>query len=258
MAVQTGHVQSVEKAMQLLDCLANAKRPMTLQEIATQVGWAKSTVHGLLSTMRNHSIVEQSGLDGKYRLGVRLFELGSLVSSMWDVPTLARPYLKGLCMQTCQCAHIATLDKGDVLYLDRVDSDNYLRVVAAVGTRLPLHCSAFGKAMLSRMPWSQAKLLLLDKGMPPQTPHTITDLTVMQAELEKARAQGYAIEDGEFRVGMRCLAAPVFDSRGEASYAVGVVGMFRFAGEEHFSSIYPLVVEAAREISCGLGYKPQD
>ncbi len=246
------HVQSVDKALKLLDCLAAARKPLSLQEIAQATGWAKSTIYGLLSTMREHAVVEQSKTDGKYRLGVRLFELGSVVGNLRDIRVLARPYLQNIALQTGESVHIGMLDRGEVMYLDTVDSNMALRVVAEAGMRLPVHCSALGKAMLAYLPEAQVKSILQTHGMPSFTPHTITTQQAMEEELAKIRDNGFSLENGEMRIGMRCVAAPVFDAEGVPSYAIGVTGMMRRVMDEAVVLAQKLVVEAAKAISSEL------
>lgn len=257
MQQRPAHIQSVDKAMRLLDCLATARKPLTLQEIAQATGWAKSTIYGLLSTMREHAVVEQSKQDGKYRLGVRLFELGSVVSNLRDIRALARPHLQNVAMQTGESVHIGMLDRGEVLYLDTVDSNMALRVVAEAGMRLPVHCSALGKAMLAYLPEMQIKSILQMRGMPAFTPHTITTQEAMDEELKKIRNEGFSLENGEMRIGMRCVAAPIFDAEGMATYAIGVTGMMRRVVDDAVTLAQKLVVEAARSITAELKLETQ-
>ncbi len=248
-------VQSVGKAMELLDCLAAARRPLSLQEISLSTGWAKSTIHGLLAAMREYGIVDQSRLDGKYRLGLRLFELGTAVSSSWDVLNIARPHLQEIALQTGESVHLAMLDGAEVLYLDYVDDRRALRIVAEPGTRLPAHCSALGKAMLAYLPELEAQRVLASRELRAYTPHTLTDIAQLQQEFERVRQTGCAIEDGEMRIGLRAAAAPVFNAYKQPAYAIGVTGMFRRVSDETFALAKRLVIDAAAAVSAELGYR---
>lgn len=255
MPTSPNRVQSVAKAIELLNCLADAKRPLSLQEISLRTGWAKSTVHGLLSTMREFSIVEQSVMDGKYKLGIRLFELGNIVSSTWDIIVAAKPHLQNIALQTGESVHIAMIDKGEILYLDYIDAGSSLRVVAPAGTRLPVHCSAMGKAIISFLPEYDALKILQTSGLKAFTPHTIVSMDAMREEMRTTRERGYAIENGEVRVGMRSVAAPIFDASKKPAYSIGVTGMFRNITDEIFVLSEKLIVEAAMFISRDLGYR---
>ena len=254
MARQGNAVQSVEKAMHLLNCLALSGQPMTLQEISLSTGWAKSTIHGLLSAMREYGVVEQSRINGKYRLGIRLFELGSLVSGDWDVLLVSKPHLQELARRTGESAHLGMLDHADVLYLDHADDRRTLRIVTEAGTRLPPHATAIGKAMLAHLPEAEQRRALSGE-LSAYTPHTITVFSALQEEFARIRTQGFAIENGELRVGLRAVAAPIFNAYKQPAYAIGVTGMFRRITDETFVLAQQLVCDAARAISSELGYR---
>lgn len=248
------HVKSVAKAVRLMDYLAEAKRPLSLQELSQLTEMPKSTVHGLLAPLRETGYIEQAA-DGKYRLGTRLFELGNIVSTSWNILSVARPHLQNIALQTGQSVQISTLDKAEVLILDYADTNRSLRVVTEAGDRLPIHSTAPGKAMLAYLPAAQSKAMLRISGMHSLTPHTLVSTEDMDAALEKIREQGYAIEDGENRIGLRAVASPVFDIGGSPRYAISVIGMFRRTSGEDFLSAKELVCEAARAVSAELGFR---
>jgi IclR family acetate operon transcriptional repressor len=211
-------------------------------------------VHGLLSPLRESGMVEQAP-DGKYHLGIRLFELGGMVSASWNVVPAARPHLQNIALQTGQSVQLSMIDKGEVLILDHADTNRSLRVVTNVGDRFPLHSTAAGKALLAFLPAAQAESLL-KAGMPSFTPHTITTAEGMRAEIEKIRRDGFAIEDGESRIGLRSAAAPIFDISGTPRYAISIIGMFRRTTSDDFLQARDLICAAARLISRELGYHP--
>ena len=256
MKTEGNHVQSVLKAMRLLDLLAAAGMPLPLQELARRAGWPKSTVHGLLSAMRENGVVDQSPEDGRYRLGVHLFELGSMVSRSWDAVSISRRYLQSIAAQTGESVHLAMLDRGEALLLESADTGNPLRVVAEKGTRFPLHCTALGKAMLAHLPDLELHTVLQGKPLVSYTPHTIAEPVKINSVCEQIRRQGYAVEDGEYRIGLRAVAAPIFDVTGKVFHSIGVTGMFRRVNDETFLHAQQLVVQAAGMISAELGYHP--
>ena len=253
MPERTFHVQSVAKAARLINCLAAVKRPLSLQELSQTVGIPKTTVFGLLAPMREEGWVDQNE-EGKYRLGIRLFELGTIVSASWSIVPIARPQLQMIALHTGQSAQLSMLDKTEVLLLENGDPGSSLRIVSEAGDRLPVHSTASGKAMLAFLPPMQAKSILRSAGMPAFTPHTITSMEDMEAALEQVRAQGFAVEDGETRIGLRSVAAPVFDINGTPRYAISVLGMFRRTSEPDFQAARELVQAAARFVSKELGY----
>ena len=151
-------IQSVAKAMRLLDLLAASERPMTLAEISAQTGWPKSTVHGLLSTMREFSTVAQDN-EGRYMLGIRLFEYGCTLSNSWTIIEIAKPFIQHISYETGESVFLSILDRGEVITLDRADNRTGLNTTAEVGCRLPVHCTSQGKLFLAYMPESERKAI---------------------------------------------------------------------------------------------------
>ncbi len=158
-------VRSVEKAIGLLDCFWREKQPLSLTELARMTGWPKSTVHNLLASMMDSVVLEQSTIDGKYRLGTHLFEYGCKISENWDVAKLARPHLNALVSHTGESAYLATLSGDRLLIIDNAEPNNIFRVASTVGTRLPIHCSSQGKAVLAQMDEMVVQRLLKRVGM---------------------------------------------------------------------------------------------
>ena len=253
MADQTT-VHSVDKAMNLLELLLSRHTPMTLQEIAAAAGYPKSTVHALLTTMRNHAMIEQLQ-DGRYTLGIRLFECGCAVSSAWDIGRLAHPHLEQLAAATDASAFLALLDGKNAISFDQCISATGLQVVPAMGGRMPLHATSQGKVLLSCLSDREALKILEKGGMQAFTPHTITDPQRFVANLAAVRENGYAVEDGEYRIGLRSAAAPVYDSTGQVRYALGVAGLFRRVQSEDFQNAVAHLVHQARQLSMALGWR---
>ena len=244
-------IQSVAKAMNLLDLLADSPQPMTLAEISQKTGWPKSTVHGLLSTMREYSVIAQDE-EGRYMLGIRLFEYGCTLISSWTIIETAKPYIQHISYTTGEAVFLSILDRGEVITLDRADNRTGLWISAEMGCRLPVHCTSQGKLFLAYMPEQEQKSILKRTPLRPYTEHTITTMPALQKELELIRQRGYATENGEYKTGMRSVAAPIFDETGSVRYAIGIIGMFRQIESERFSRATEVVLETARKISQSL------
>lgn len=251
---ESGQVQSVCKAMDLLACLAQARGALSLSELSRRTGIPKATAHGLLASMRPSAVVEQSA-DGKYRLGVRLFEYGCVVSRGWNVLEAAAEPMRRVAEETGETVSIAALDRGSVLVLDCADAHSDLRVVSEKGSRLPLHCTSQGKLLLAYLPQVQRRSLLRGCDFAAYTPHGHTSAASLEAELPEILERGYAIENGEYRIGLRSASAPVLDVNGQAAYAVCVVGMFRRINSPELERAVQLLLDAAEQISFGLGYR---
>ena len=252
---EAGRVQSVCKAMDLLSCLAQAGGPLPLGELSSRTGMPRATVHGLLAAMRPSAVVEQSPADGRYRLGIRLFEYGCAVSRGWNILEAAAGPMGWVAEETGETVSLAALDRGDVLILDRADAHSNFRVVSEKGSRLPIHCTSQGKLLLAYQPPAQQRQLLRQCDFTPYTPHSHTDTAALEAELAEIRLQGYAIENGELHIGLRSVAAPVFGMDGSVTHTICVVGMFRRINSPELEQAAELLLEAARRISFELGYR---
>ena len=251
----SGRIQSVCKAMDLLSCLAQAGGPLTLSELSSRTGLPKATVHGLLASMRPSAVVEQSGEDGRYRLGVRLFEYGCAVSRGWNILEAASEPMRRVAEISGESVSLSVLDRGEVLVLDCADARSDLRVVPERGARLPIHCTSQGKLLLAYLPPAQRRSLLRDCDFTAYTPHGHTAAAPLEEELAGIRRQGFARENGEYRIGLRGASAPVFNADGQAAYAVCVVGMFRRIHSAEMEKSIKLLLEAAKRISYDCGYR---
>lgn len=254
---EPSHVQSVQRALLLLELLSKERREMSLTDIARTLQWPKSTVHGLLATLRDFHYVDQSPDSGKYRLGIRLFELGTQVADSWNIREVARPYMLHLSDTLHEMVQMGKEDKGDVLYVEKVDSAQMMRIVSEVGARLPMHCTGLGKMLLSHMPFSKVKWIVSQKGLEARTGKTITDLPTLKKELEKIQQQGYAMDDCEIMDSLRCVAAPIFNRYGEVEFAISVSGFSNGMWGEHLEKAIAEVKIAAGAISAKMGYRTE-
>ena len=247
-------IRSVAKAMELLQLLSDAGEAMTLTAISERAGLPKSTVFGLLTTMRDYDVITQHA-DGKYALGLRLFEYGCRASAFWNISSLARPYLEHLAEATGASAMLSTYENGHIVALDQAEGRDSLRIVSAPGARLPLHCTSQGKVFLSAMADHEAKRVLPRRTLEPYTPKTLVTWEELFRVMQAARENGYAVEEGEYRFGLCSPSAPVRDSSGAVRYAVGVVGMFDSVRSPDFQRDIDLTCAAAAQISTALGYR---
>ena len=247
-------IRSVAKAMELLQLLSDAGEAMTLTAISERAGLPKSTVFGLLTTMRDYDVITQHA-DGKYALGLRLFEYGCRASAFWNISSLARPYLEHLAEATGASAMLSTYENGHIVALDQAEGRDSLRIVSAPGARLPLHCTSQGKVFLSAMADHEAKRVLPRRTLEPYTPKTLVTWEELFRVMQAARENGYAVEEGEYRFGLCSPSAPVRDSSGAVRYAVGFVGMFDSVRSPDFQRDIDLTCAAAAQISTALGYR---
>ena len=250
----TEPVRAIAKACTLLDLLTEAKRPLSLGELTQSSGWAKSTVYGLLSSMRSCGLVEQEPDSGRYTLGVRLFEYGSAVSSTRNIITRAKEPMERLVKATGESASLSMLDRGEALVLLHAEPDSASHIVSETGAHLPAFCTAQGKVLLSAL--SDAAVRRIFEAQFQQfTPHSVSSADAFLAELETVRKTGFAIENGEFKIGVRGVAAPIKDHTGAIRYCVGLIGMFRRVDSDEFRAATAEVIKTAAALSEALGYR---
>ncbi|GAA4989191.1 IclR family acetate operon transcriptional repressor [Nonomuraea thailandensis] len=201
-------VQSVERALDVLEALAEHGGEAGLSEIAARTGLPYGTIHRLLQTLLARGYVRQES-DRRYALGGGLVRLGGIAESM--VGVWAQPYLTKMVELSGETANLAVLEGDFVVYVAQVPSPRRLRMFAEVGRRVLPHSTAVGKVMLAGRPASEAVAVFERTGMPRRTPNTITDVSDMLAELGRVRSRGYAMDLGEEELGVHCLAVPVCD-----------------------------------------------
>ena len=255
--VEGNIILSVAKAMELLQTLSQAGKPLSLKELSEQCGYPKSTVFGLLTTMRTYDVITQDA-EGKYTLGLRLFEYGRQVERSWDISLVAHPYMERLCQQTGASVMLSICEGDSVITLDQVEARDKLRIVSDVGARLPIYCTSQGKMFLAHRPPQEVEKLLRRQNMTPFTPHTIIDPAALMQEIRLCRANGYAIENGEYKIGLRSISAPVYTVEGEVRYTIGVIGMFRSTHSDEFHAAVEQVCATASMLSAALGYREKE
>ena len=248
-------IQSVARAFTIVDILAEAQDGLALNEIASRMSLPKSTVHGLISTLKDFSYVEQSVFTGKYKLGVRFFEVGNIVAQGWEVRTVAAPYISQLLEELGETVHLVVLDKMEVLYIDKRESRHSLRIVSQIGTRLPAHCTGVGKVLMAHLTPEQRAELISKKGLPRLTRNTLTDPEPLKEELAQVKRQGYAIDNEEIMDSLRCVAAPIRDQSGNVISAISLSGPVGRLNGKSLEKAIKRVKETAEEISARLGYR---
>lgn len=251
-----GPVKALGKAMELLELLLRERRPLSLQELCARSGYPKSTAHALLSTLREYQMIAQDP-DGRYRLGIRLYECGCAVSALWDVRRVAHPFLEQLAQSLGTGVFLAVRSGDHAISIDScaASSGSGLQVSAETGTPLPLHATAQGKLFLAAASEQELRRYCRLVGLRPYTRHSLSSPEELSAALAAIRQQGCAIEDGEYKVGLRAVAAPVYEADGSFSYALGAVGLFPRVQSEEFQQAVARTADAAARLSAALGYR---
>lgn len=255
---KTERVQAIDRAVAVLGCFSESRPQLQLREITQELGLNKSTVHGIISTLKFHGLIEQDPLTQKYRLGMYLLQLAEIVSRSLDIVSIARPYLSELCRKMEETVHLGALDGAEVVYIDKIESTQSMRISTSLGARIPAYCTGVGKAMLAHLKDKQLELLLKDMQLKPITSNTITDPQALRDDLQRIRRRGYALDKEESAIGLSCVAAPIFDNHGNAAYALSLSGPTARLTPEKREKAILLITEAAEAISVRLGYQKID
>lgn len=249
-----GRLSSVSTAVRLLKAFSEQQIEIGISDLAKRLGVAKSTVHRLAVTLVAEGMLEQNPDTGKYRLGIALFRLGSLVRRRMIVSNEARPLLRELREKVNETVHLAVLDGSEIMYVYNLESTQAIRMRSDVGVRKPAYCTAEGQAILAFQGADVVERVIRD-GLEARTPQTITDGDKLKKVLEAIRQRGCAIEDEESEPGMRCIAAPIRNDGGEVVAAIGLAGPVSRLSKKAVAGFIPHVVETAAAISDRLGYR---
>jgi IclR family transcriptional regulator, KDG regulon repressor len=247
-------VQSVDRAISILKCFNERKRELKLSEISDELGLNKSTVHGIINTLKKHGLIEQDEKTQKYRLGLYLIGLGELVVSSIDVRAIGYPIIEEVCQVLEETVHAVVLDCNDVVYIDKKECDNSVRISTKIGSRSPSFCTADGKVMLAYLDLKKQNIIIPDD-IPKFTPNTITDKNEIIKELAVTKDRGYAIDNEQYETGLVCVAAPVFDHSGAVKYAISVTGPSLRMTQEKITESIKVLKDAAYKISYEIGYR---
>ncbi len=224
-------VRAVDRALAILLCFTPSDGGLTLTQIAERVEIHKSTAHRLLATLEAKRFVHRDKTTGLYRPGVQLVELASLVLRDMDLQHWAEPYLQSLATECGETVDLAALDGTDVVYLQVIDSPQRIKIAAAVGQRLPAHCTATGKAFLAHLPPTQVTAMLGTE-LRRFTKNTVASIPDLRRELQTIRQRGFAMSEQEFEPDINALAAPILDAHEFPVAVVAVVGpSFRLTRE---------------------------
>ena len=244
--------QVLDRAVSLLAALGDGRAERRLGEFS-HLGLNKSTVYRLLESLRGHGMVELDPGTGRYRLGLRLFELGMQAVGRMELTRCAQAPLETLVQQTGETAHLGVLDKGEVVYLARAESPHALRMPSAVGRRSPAYCTGIGKALLAELPEPEVREYLAGTPLKALTRRTLSDPGDLLRELKAVRARGYSVDDEEIYPGVRCVAAPVRDHSGTVVAGVSVAGPATRMRRDQIAGVAERVMAAAADISGRLG-----
>jgi len=245
-------IQSLDRGIQVLLILAE-KNSAGVTELAEALGVDKSTASRLVETLRAHDMVRLDPETKKYRLGFRILHLGESLKNNLNVIAIARPMLMELSGKISESVHFCAFNNNNVYVMDQVRSNKNYSLSATVGMIEPFHCSSVGKCILAFRRPETISALLENYTFTKYTEHTITTKEALMENLERIRSLGYAVDDEEMALGVRCLAVPVYDYRNSVRYSIGVSGPKGTINHANMETYIRRMVETTRKLSASIG-----
>lgn len=244
-------IQALDRAMDVLDCLA-AKSGMTLTEIAEKLQQSPATIYRVLSTFETRQVVEMDASSQEWFIGPASFRLGSAFLRRTDLVERARPLMRELMEETGETANLGTEISGEVMFISQVETHENIRAFFPPGATSPMHASGIGKVLLAYAGQSIIEKYVTQENLETFTEHTICYKDELYAELNKIKAQGFAFDDEEKNIGMRCIAAPIFNFYGEAVAGISISGPTARLSLHRIASVSKIVKQKADILSTNL------
>jgi DNA-binding IclR family transcriptional regulator len=248
-----GSIKSLAKVLQVLECFSHRQANLTPADIAARTGLPRATTHRLVSSLRDIGLLEQNGKRDTYKLGMKLFQLGSLVLANLDLDTHARAHATRLQRITGEAIHLCVFDGFRMAFVERQEMDAAANTVVTRIESAPVYCTGVGKAFLAFQDEATIAKIIGD-GLPVRTPNTLTEAAALGEDLRLTLERGYAIDNEENEPHVRCVAAPIRDSNGRVIAAISVSGPEARMPMPRIEGLAPVVKETADSISLELGW----
>ena len=248
-----GGVQSVDRALVIIETLAEDDEGYRLSDLAVRTGLSTSTVHRLLATLEKRRFVHFDRHESKWHVGAQSFAVGATFARRRNFVAQAMPYLRKLRDQTRETANLAVVDDGAIIVLTRMESREIMRSLTKVGGRVAMVASGVGKAVLATYSDEDVNAIIRRQGMPRLTEKSIVRPGELFKELQIIRRQGYAVDDEEARIGLRCIAAVVYNDCSEPLAAISVSGMTSRLTDDRLPVLGRIVHEVAAKLTVALG-----
>jgi IclR family KDG regulon transcriptional repressor len=251
-------IQSLDRALNILEILADRDAPIALTELANEMGLDSSTVYRLVATLRAHGYAQQDDRDRRYFLGPKAIELGQKALSKFTLRSKGASFVRELASKTGETAHLASMVGGQPIYVDKRVGSGPLSISAQIGVAALPYCTATGKAIAAYLPDAELDRLLGQTELRKLTGKTIVDIEVLREHLAEVREQGYALDDEEYHPGIRCLAAPIFDHRGSVVGSIGISASVATLSGEKMARCVTTLLDIGKRLSDSMGYVEGD
>lgn len=247
--------QTVEKALRVLEALAEERGPLGVSELSQRLDISNSTTYRILQALLNRRYINQDSLTNKYHLGYKILELGSTVLMQIELRDIARDHLEKLAKETSETTRLAIMDESEIIYVDQVEGKDHIRLHLQIGSRSPAHCTAAGKSILAFLEDNEVDAILSKHKLKSFTPKTITNIDKLRDQLRRIKIQGYALNDEEYREMVRAVGSPIFDFNMKVLGSVVVVAPSFRLKLSSVPEIAKQVKRIALSISRQIGYR---
>lgn len=252
-----GAIQSLSRGLNLLKALARSDDGAALTDLSQEVGLAPSTTHRLLISFQEHLFVRHDAELGRWFIDVGAFSVGNAFLHHRDFLVQSRPIMHALMEETGETVNLAVIEGAQAVFVSQVESREMMRMVVRMGSRAPLHASGVGKAFLAMMDEDSVANILHKNGLPKVTKNTLTSPEALRENLSVIRKQGYAIDDEEHAIGLRCVASTIHDESGVVVAAISLSGPKARIPDEKISQLGLFISQSAGEITNLVGgYRP--
>jgi len=247
-------MNTLKKTLELIDFIVKSPEGLTVSEIARKFNMSISNTYKYLT------ILEESGYlirnsEKKYKPGFKLVEYGSIILRKIDLREIAHPYIVDLAKKTGETIHLILKENQVGIYIDKIEGFNSLPMISRIGMKVDLYCTSSGKAILAFLPGEELNRYLNSVKLIPKTPHTIIDKKKLLTELNKIKKEGFAVDNEENEIGIKCVAVPIFNHIGYPIAAISITGPAQRMTEEKISFFVPILKEASIYISHKLGFR---
>lgn len=240
---------AVERTLRMLDAVAASTGGLSNSELSRKLDIPKSSASYILRVLERRGFLVRDGESGKYRLGLKLLSLAHAVDVGSDLRAAAMPAMRHFVQRTGLTAHLAVLDRGEAVYLEKLEAPSFIKMDTWAGRRMQINSTSVGKALVAWLPEEEVEEILRVHGLKRRTAHTITQRPRFMSELKKTRERGYAVDDEENSLGARCVAVPVLDPLGNVRAALGTSGPLHEVTEAAIPRIAGHLREAAGRVT---------
>lgn len=250
-------MESVLRVFAVIEYLAERDDWVGLRTLARDLDLVPATAHRYLTSLKHLGYVQQHPQDSRYQLSLRIVSIASRVLERIHLQHIVRPWMKELTAIINETTHLAVLDGREIVFIEKVDSNQAVQMRSRAGSRAHLHSTASGRALLAFLPDDERDSILADLELPALTSNTITDRSALIEQLELIRERGYAMDDEENEVGIRCVGVPIFDHTGHVAGAISISGWKITMTLERLPELALRLQDTCRAISRELGHVPR-